>query len=780
MKNLNLFCIIALMTAIFGFKVNAQVAITNDAGFTTPQSILHTHINAATGSVFQLTNTSSGFASNAVGFGLTVNTNDWTIRNYQAGSLSFHTTNLQRAIILSTGQFGINMTPTMQLDVTSATTTAGESAIRGASTGAGVALYGVRGTVASTTTDAAGVYGSTGGGQTYGVLGITTSTTGNASGIRGFAQGATGATNGVWGEAASSTGSGVYGQATHIDGDGVFAYNSAASSTGTGTGLYAQSAQGGGAAGWAVNTHIDGDGFYGINNTAANTGTGCGVYGITAQSGGGISVAGTFGVCSNTTGGAGVGGWFGSASPSIFSKSGVSGICDAVIAGGFGVIGACDNATGKGVQGQNTSAGANAGFGGYFTCNQTGGAGVAGSLGSSTYFAGAGVSGVAASTVADGIGVAGGCDNATGIGVYGEGSKWAGYFYGNVTMGASTASVNRWWGLFKAGSTSDSHQIVPNAADYSYVGTSALYFYCSYVNNLRYKNAATFDTYDDIELINSIKGDTVWDPLLNHHIMRIKPESLPLCVTNYEERLRGETNNIFIDAGNMSGLLLGASKQINNESRERDERLTARSEIIADMIGVDFSNLSETAEIKIFEFGTAVIKSNETWVAFPEEFTAKLKNEVPVITITSMGANNIYIVEKNNLGFKVATLDNKSAISFDWNAFAKVKADIRTQETNHIDDVFYRKPIKVTGDYPVYEHPPAIKDSETQEKLPEPDPAMLPSPATAIELEPQIHRANALPERKMIDIENKIQKMEKLKEINKEQKKMEPMEIDKE
>lgn len=133
-------------------------------------------------------------------------------------SASGATNNYALIVPSSGGKVGIGLTaPTMLLDVTSATTTVGESSIRGASTG-NAAVYGMQGSITSITNTAAGVYGSSSGatGQTFGVLGINTSTTANAAGVRGFASGATGATFGVWGENASSISdaAGVYGSAS--------------------------------------------------------------------------------------------------------------------------------------------------------------------------------------------------------------------------------------------------------------------------------------------------------------------------------------------------------------------------------------------------------------------------------------------------------------------------------------------------------------------------------------------------------------------------------------
>ncbi|MBI5218025.1 MAG: tail fiber domain-containing protein [Bacteroidia bacterium] len=114
-------------------------------------------------------------------------------------------------------------------------------------------------------------------------------------------------------------------------------------------------------------------------------------------------------------------------------------------ASGAGVYGYTSGATGYGVYGwNNAAAGAAIGFGGYFTSNQTGGSGVASSLGTSSYFAGTAVSGVTVSTLAGGKGVIGACDNATGVGVQGQtgGASGTGVF--GYTTGATGEGVYGW------------------------------------------------------------------------------------------------------------------------------------------------------------------------------------------------------------------------------------------------------------------------------------------------------------------------------------------------
>lgn len=196
-------------------------------------------------------------------------------------------TNNYALIVPSTGgRVGIGtLTPTMVLDVTSATTTAGESAIRGASTG-NAAVYGVQGSVTATTTNAAGVYGTaTGNARVFGVFGSlpATVTTADAAGVRGYTAGGAGSVYGVFGEntATGASSAGVRGLTSSNGTMGVLGQNT---STGTGSQY----------------------GVYGQKSGATGTGTGYGVYGI--ASGTATTNYGVYGT--STAGTTSIGGYF--------------------------------------------------------------------------------------------------------------------------------------------------------------------------------------------------------------------------------------------------------------------------------------------------------------------------------------------------------------------------------------------------------------------------------------------------------------------------------------
>ncbi|HBS87477.1 MAG: hypothetical protein A2W91_00575 [Bacteroidetes bacterium GWF2_38_335] len=116
MKKILLFTVI-IMCCNYVFT---QTGI-SDVNFT-PQSMLHVHINSASGNLFQLTNTTTGNASNIVGFKINYAGNDINFINNQAGFMSFYTSNTERMRILSAGNVGIGTTtPNVRLEVNGVT-----------------------------------------------------------------------------------------------------------------------------------------------------------------------------------------------------------------------------------------------------------------------------------------------------------------------------------------------------------------------------------------------------------------------------------------------------------------------------------------------------------------------------------------------------------------------------------------------------------------------------------------------------------------------------------
>lgn len=335
----------------------------------------------------------------------------------------------ERIRIINSGKVGINMYPTMQLDVTNSSTTNGESAIRGAATGATGSVYGMQGTTSSNSNDAVGVFGlASGTGRSHGVLGqLVNSTTANSSGVRGYVLSTTGATFGVWGENASATANatGVYGIATSATGSTNGVWGHVNSTTADAAGVYG-SASGNGPVFGVLG--LTGTGV--ITNTAsgvvgkANGATGQ-IYGVTgiSMSSTGIGVIGD----ARETTGANFGVYGMSAST---SGTGVYGNATAVTGftnGVYGITASASNGTGwgsadsksAGVFGEGGNAGAigyQAGVYGHLTGTGTNSGGVVGAY-SATVFGGLGYK-IGAVT----YGVYGITGSALGYGVYGTGA----------------------------------------------------------------------------------------------------------------------------------------------------------------------------------------------------------------------------------------------------------------------------------------------------------------------------------------------------------------------
>ncbi len=138
-------------------------------------------------------------------------------------------------------------------------------------------LYGVEGSVSSTTADSAGVRGQANAtsGETYGVFGETKSTTEDTAGVHGLASATQGLTFGVFGLSRSSSGTGVHGEAPLV---GISGAATSTSASTVGVRGWAASANGTGVAGYNVST---GTGAHGITGeTNGNSGWASGVYGL--------------------------------------------------------------------------------------------------------------------------------------------------------------------------------------------------------------------------------------------------------------------------------------------------------------------------------------------------------------------------------------------------------------------------------------------------------------------------------------------------------------------
>jgi hypothetical protein len=344
-------------------------------------------------------NTGTSAATNFIG---TTDAVDWIIK----------TSNTERARVLAAGNVGINMTPTMMLDVTWNTATNGNAVIRGNATGAAAQVYGVYGLSNSAT--GYGIYGTNSNGTGNGIVGV-----GNGLGPSLIANGCggqfTSSNVGVFGFGNNTAGSyGAYGYSTNATGVGVFGQNT----TNTGIGVYGfNSAAAGAAVGFA--------GFFRSLQTA------------------GASLAANLGTNNY---------WPGAA---------LSGVTISTLANGYGVFGSCESTTGVGVRGQSTGGNStygvygnsSSGAGTFGTVNAAGGYGVWGytattgatpvvaTFNTITAYSGTALSAVSANTLAGGIGAIGECNNATGIGLQGQSSGATGTGVYGLATGATGYGV---------------------------------------------------------------------------------------------------------------------------------------------------------------------------------------------------------------------------------------------------------------------------------------------------------------------------------------------------
>ncbi|MCK5833397.1 hypothetical protein KAH81_06985, partial [bacterium] len=298
----------------------------------------------------------------------------------------------------------------------------------------------------------------------------------------------------------------------------------------------------------------------------------------------------------------------------------------------------------------------------------------------------------------------------------GSGSMYAGEpgndvrFRGTMHLGDATSDYKYFQGQFYPETQSDSHRYLgartTSSYGYGYCGTSSKWFYYVYSHYLRYKSSVgSFDTYDDLALLDNMVSvtDTVWDPILQNHFVIGKEENMPQCITNYGERASNPDVGQFIDVAKSIGLAYGASRQLNRETKARDERLVARTDILADAIGVNFSgNQKGGVTRKIFDFGTSKMNDDEVRVEFTDDFASQLDEDyIPVVIITPTSPNaGFYVAEKNNRGFKIIRMSGDGEFSFDWSAFARVEVEVAGSDIDHIDDVFYRPSFDLPrGDY---------------------------------------------------------------------------------
>lgn len=295
------------------------------------------------GTVWQIISTGTS------GWSLTGNASTVAGTNYlgtsDAVALVFKTNGTERMRFLSTGEAGINATPTTSYQLYVSTSTDGKRGIFGENTSTGTGAqyglygsksgatgtgtgYGVYGTATASGTTNHGVYGSADGAtNNYGTYGVTTTAGANAFGVYGVNNSTTGGSShiAIKGETTSNctggTGYGLYG-------------NGAGTSASANYGVY----------GTAGATPTSAYGVYGDAGTASNsygtygrsTGTGSNNYGVygtkTGNAGGGVGY-GVYGTATGT-GANNYGGYFTSSGATI--NTGIYGIASGALGNNFG------------------------------------------------------------------------------------------------------------------------------------------------------------------------------------------------------------------------------------------------------------------------------------------------------------------------------------------------------------------------------------------------------------------------------------------------------------
>jgi hypothetical protein len=129
-------------------------------------------------------------------------------------------------------------------------------------------------------------------------------------------------------------------------------------------------------------------------------------------------------------------------------------------------------------------------------------------------------------------------------------------------------------------------KIRPVTTNYGYIGYSDRYWYAVYANYLYFKtDHASFDEFDDLAMIKNIKPHPTETIEYNikgkkEKVPIIDKSTLPKYVLNYTDKSNHQHDNEeFIDASAMSGLLIGAVKQLIAKHEEKDliiERLQNR------------------------------------------------------------------------------------------------------------------------------------------------------------------------------------------------------------
>lgn len=426
----------------------------------------------------------------------------------------------------------------------------------------------------------------------------------------------------------------IWGQQTSGSADGIWAINSAATGADVGCGLVGISYQTSGAGIWgeggdytrgimgfnnsssrsaiqAQNTNASGDALYVVNSAANGAANGSAIYATSNQTGGQ-----TIGATLQST--------------SVYSNSCISSVAGST--GSNGVIGVSSSNTGTGIRGLNSAGNGSAiGYGGFFSSNQIGGAALASCLRGTNYYSNAAISGVTISSVANGIGVIGGCDNTTGVGVQGQSIGTNGIGILGLANQANGSAVNGQ--NFDAAGTA----VIGagnNQAPSTLVAGSGGAFTGSTIGVYGYAANIALNTWG------------------------------------------GYFTNAWGDFAYVGGDLGGTTYKING--------IGSVSTIIERADGTKANMFCpETPEILFQDFGSGKLINGKAYIKLDADFTNNIfvSEEHPLRVFVQLegNCNGVYVTNKSKHGFDVIELQNgNSNVEFSWTVTA-VRADTKDE-----------------------------------------------------------------------------------------------------
>lgn len=229
----------------------------------------------------------------------------------------------------------------------------------------------------------------------------------------------------------------------------------------------------------------------------------------------------------------------------------------------------------------------------------------------------------------------------------------------------------------------------PSAPDWGYLGTSSNYWYRVYANDYYYTGTSagswtSFDTYDDLKLLNDIKMDYYWDDKLNNHVAVINPKTIPKCILSDDKK----EDEVFIDVKKLDGLFIGSFRQLDFETKLRDKKIIGKlNEIIA------------SDEHKILsDFGSASGNTSDIIVYFSDVFNKNYNGNDYNVQITPTSPYKFYYLKEKHKSYFVVSVETSNIFTFDWMVSTKID---NYQKKFLEEDLFAPTGWgKVEGDYP--------------------------------------------------------------------------------